>query len=100
MLSIIPYNLYNPIVFGALLGFGVMLGDSVKSFFKRRLDIKPSQPFIPFDQTDSVIGAIVLMSILYIPTFTLVISLILLSLVLHLSIRTIGYYIGFNRERW
>lgn len=99
-LSIIPYSQYNFFILGFLLGFGVLFGDTLKSFFKRRLDIKPGKPFIPFDQIDSVLGALLLVSIIYIPTFKLVISLILLSIITHFTVRTIGYYSGITKERW
>lgn len=99
-LSIIPYGQYNPFLLGFLIGFGVLLGDSVKSFFKRRINIKPGHPFFPFDQIDSVVGALLFVSIIYIPSFKLVVSLLALSLVTHLLVRTIGYYTGFNKERW
>ncbi|MBI2546706.1 CDP-archaeol synthase [Candidatus Woesearchaeota archaeon] len=99
-LSIIPYDRYNPFLLGFLIGFGVLLGDSVKSFFKRRLNIKPGKPFFPFDQIDSVIGGLLFVSIIYIPTFKLVVSLLALSLVTHLAVRTIGYYTGISKERW
>jgi len=99
-LSIIPYNQYSFFTLGFLLGFGVLFGDSVKSFFKRRLDIKPGKPFIPFDQIDSVLGAILFVSIIYIPTIKLVISLIVLSILTHFTVRTIGYYLSINKERW
>ena len=42
---------------GAVLGFGAIAGDAVKSFFKRRLRIASGQMWIPFDQIDFVIGA-------------------------------------------
>jgi CDP-2,3-bis-(O-geranylgeranyl)-sn-glycerol synthase len=45
---------------GLRLGVGAMAGDAVKSFFKRRLGIKPGRPWIPFDQLDFAVGALVL----------------------------------------
>lgn len=44
------------------LGFGVgaMSGDSLKSLVKRRLDIAPGAPWIPFDQLDFAVGALAL----------------------------------------
>ncbi|MFY9823898.1 MAG: CDP-archaeol synthase [Thermoanaerobaculia bacterium] len=45
---------------GFLLGLGAMAGDAVKSFFKRRLGIAPGHPWIPFDQIDFQIGALLL----------------------------------------
>src|SRR3989338_4373806 len=35
------------LVWGFLIGFGALLGDAVKSFFKRRMGIPPGKPFIP-----------------------------------------------------
>ena len=99
-ISILNYPDYNFIVLGFLIGFGVLLGDSVKSFFKRRLGIMPGRPFFPFDQIDSVIGALALVSIVYVPSLGLVISLLFLTLFTHLLFRTIGYYLGISKERW
>ena len=45
---------------GLRLGFGAMAGDSLKSFVKRRVGIAPGARWIPFDQVDFVIGALVL----------------------------------------
>lgn len=45
---------------GLRLGFGAMAGDAVKSFFKRRLAIEPGRRWIPFDQIDFAVGALVL----------------------------------------
>jgi CDP-2,3-bis-(O-geranylgeranyl)-sn-glycerol synthase len=45
------------LVFGLLMGLGAIVGDAVKSFFKRRLSIKSGGVFFPFDQIDFVIGA-------------------------------------------
>lgn len=39
-----------------------MAGDSLKSFVKRRVGIAPGKPWIPFDQVDFAIGALVLTS--------------------------------------
>ncbi len=46
-------------VIGLALGAGALGGDLVKSFFKRARGIAPGQPWIPADQLDFVIGALV-----------------------------------------
>src|SRR6185312_2869782 len=38
----------NPIVFGFLLSFGALLGDSIKSFFKRRVGVASGKTWFPF----------------------------------------------------
>ncbi len=42
---------------GLLVGFAALLGDAVKSFFKRRIGIRPGGTWIPFDQLDFLIFA-------------------------------------------
>lgn len=44
------------------LGFGVgaMTGDSLKSYFKRRRGVPPGARWVPFDQLDFVLGALLL----------------------------------------
>ena len=59
----INYDNVNPIYLGFVLGFGALLGDSVKSFFKRRRGLVPGQSWIFFDQVDYIVGGILLSSI-------------------------------------
>lgn len=59
-INLVDYAKTNLIWLGFLLGFGALLGDMVKSFFKRRFNIKPGKSWVPFDQVDWVIGAIIL----------------------------------------
>jgi len=99
-ISIIDYSIYNFGVLGFLMGFGVLFGDSVKSFFKRRLNIKPGKSFFPWDQLDAPLGAIIFVAFIYRFTVGLVISLLVISLLMHLFIRTLGYYLKINKERW
>jgi CDP-2,3-bis-(O-geranylgeranyl)-sn-glycerol synthase len=47
---------------GPLCGLAAMLGDSLKSFFKRRLQIAPGQPWVPMDQLDFVLAGLLMLS--------------------------------------
>jgi CDP-2,3-bis-(O-geranylgeranyl)-sn-glycerol synthase len=51
----------NWVDLGLRFGLGAMVGDCAKSFFKRRLKIPPGRPWLPFDQIDFVLGALVLL---------------------------------------
>ena len=99
-ISILPYSSSNFALLGFLMGFGALFGDSVKSFFKRRLNVEPGKPFFPWDQLDAPLGGIIFVSFVYQLSFSLIIGVIVVSLILHLLIRTIGYYTGLNKERW
>ena len=43
-----------------LLGFGALAGDAIESLFKRQVGIKSGEPWLPFDQIDYVVGALLL----------------------------------------
>ena len=55
--SLVPYDRW-PLI-GLALGAGALGGDILKSFFKRARGIAPGQPWIPADQLDFVLGALV-----------------------------------------
>jgi len=46
-----------PVFLGSWLGLGALLGDAVKSFFKRRVGIPPGRPWIGPDEIDFYLGA-------------------------------------------
>lgn len=58
-ISIVSYNSVSAsFSLGVLLGAGALVGDAVKSFFKRQRNIPAGQSWLPFDQIDLVLGAI------------------------------------------
>jgi CDP-2,3-bis-(O-geranylgeranyl)-sn-glycerol synthase len=52
------HGLVGPIVLGAFFGAGAIVGDAVKSFFKRRTGREGGAPWVPFDQLDFVVGGL------------------------------------------
>ena len=52
------FPLMIPVIFS--LCFGALLGDIVESFFKRRIGRERGEDWIPFDQLDFVMGALLL----------------------------------------
>jgi len=93
-MSPIRYPGYNTLLLGFLIGLGVMLGDAVKSFIKRRLNIQPGTPFFPWDQLDGAIGALTLVLLFYPITISTIITILILALILHLLISSIGVALG------
>jgi CDP-2,3-bis-(O-geranylgeranyl)-sn-glycerol synthase len=94
IISLISHGIYsgaNPILLGILLGLGALIGDSVKSFFKRRLGISPGKSWFPLDQIDYILGAIAF-TFFYLPLRPAQYLLLLgLGFVLHLATVYIGY---------
>ncbi len=99
-ISIIDYSSVNPIIFGFLLGFGDILGDLIESFVKRRLDIKPGEPFIPFDQIDGPIVALILTYGYHHLPILDIFELLTAWFILHIVIRHIAFYLGINKKKW
>jgi len=50
-------SLESTLKLSALMSFGALFGDLVKSFFKRRFNIPPGDPWLPFDWLDYFFGA-------------------------------------------
>ncbi len=94
------FDYQNWHIFGILMGLGALLGDLVKSFFKRRIGIEPGEKFVPFDQTDFVVGALLFI----IPVFDLTLKIFIFSLVLsfllHIAVNHAAFYLKIRNEKW
>ncbi|MFH1597825.1 MAG: CDP-archaeol synthase [Patescibacteria group bacterium] len=84
---------------GALLGAGAILGDSLKSFFKRRVNLRPGQSWIPFDQIDYTLGGLTLGAILFWPGWNVFGTVIGVGLFLHMIVNLIGYSIKLQKTK-
>ena len=94
------FNSQNWLLFGFLMGLGALTGDLVKSFFKRRIGIKPGDKFVPFDQIDFVVGALIFIMPIFDLTLKIFVVSLLLSFVLHISVNHIAFYLGVRNEKW
>lgn len=81
-----------PFFLGALIAFFALFGDSLKSFFKRRLDIKPGRPWIPFDQLDFLLASIIMTA--YWTKITFIDSLLVILVIFFLTL--IVQYTGYK----
>ena len=76
---------------GILMGTGAMVGDLVESAVKRKMKIKPGNPFFPFDQIDFILGALIFVSFLEIPPIHIWIICLLVTPILHLATNFIAF---------
>lgn len=91
---------FSPLIWAVLTGTGALLGDIVKSFFKRRFDIKSGKSWIPADQIDYTVGALALGSIVYFPGWANALIIIFASAIAHIIVNHIGYYTGIRDVKW
>lgn len=97
-LAVIDYADFT-IALGFLLAAGALLGDLVKSYYKRKHKIPPGKSWFPFDQIDFVIGGIALSLLVYVPSVEVVALLLLISPLLHVVVNYIGFLLGI-RKSW
>jgi CDP-2,3-bis-(O-geranylgeranyl)-sn-glycerol synthase len=99
-ISFLNYQEINIFLFGFLISFGAIFGDLLFAFFKRRQNIQPGEPWIPFDQINYVIGAFLILT----PFFKLPISvwftILILTFFLHILGNHLGYWLGWQENRW
>lgn len=94
------YSFYMAVLIGALLGFGALVGDSVKSFIKRRIGIRSGGSFPVIDQIDFPIGALVFGSIAVDYSIYFVVLAIVVSGILSFLADIVGYLLGIKKVWW
>ena len=90
----------NYLILSILMSTGAILGDMVKSFFKRRMGIPRGESWPLFDQLDFITGAMILGSILYVPSTLDIALVILLTLIFHISSNRIAYILKIKKVPW
>jgi len=85
---------------GLAFGGGAMAGDMLKSFLKRRLGIPPGARWIPFDQVDFAIGALVFASPFATLGFGDAIVLLVLTFAGAMVLNRIAFRLGIKRDPW
>jgi len=97
-LEIVDYE--NWFSLGVLMGFGAIIGDLMESFVKRRLKYDSGKPFVPFDQTDFIIGALIFVAPIVILPFGKILTLLIMSFVLHVTVNHVAFFLKIRNEKW
>ncbi|WP_345945462.1 CDP-2,3-bis-(O-geranylgeranyl)-sn-glycerol synthase [Methanosarcina sp. DH2] len=88
------------------LASGALFGDMFKSFFKRRMGLKRGASLPLVDQLDFVVGAWVFTYLAapewFMSNFTtgIMLTVLIMTPLLHLTTNIIGYIIGVKKEPW
>ncbi len=93
-------NFFEFLAYGFLSGLGALVGDAVKSFFKRQFGIPSGGPFIPFDQVDYILGFLFFTSLLVDWSFRDGILLFGSALILNPLINLLSYLLGIKKTFW
>lgn len=85
---------------GLAQGLGAMSGDVVKSFFKRRVGIAPGARWVPLDQLDFAIGALIPVAFLVRLTWVDVVVMLLFTFIADVVVNHLSCYLGIRETRW
>ena len=99
---LIPFStLPNYFYAGLLASLGAMLGDSIGSFIKRRLDIKEGSSFM-LDGSLFIIVSLILAYPFAARVYDIigVIIIIILTQILHMSFNKLAYYLKWKNVPW
>ncbi len=86
--------------FGVCMSAGAILGDLVKSYYKRKVDIAPGKPWLGWDQLDFVIGGLIGVMFVYVPDVLVVVVLLVLSSGLHVLVNYLGYILKIQEKKF
>ena len=77
-----------------------MLGDAVKSFFKRSIGIASGRPWFPFDQIDFIIGGTIF-ALPFIPiTLSLFVTALLITIPLSMLVNLLSFKLKLKETWW
>lgn len=93
-LGFVDFREVSPLLWGALLGVGYVVGELPNSFLKRQLDVPPGAAapglrgafFWILDQVDSLLGILLFLCVVWVPPLRVVLALVALTLVIHPAI--------------
>jgi CDP-2,3-bis-(O-geranylgeranyl)-sn-glycerol synthase len=83
-----------------LMGLGTISGDLFFAFLKRRLNLPPGAPFLPFDQTNYVIGNFIFLEPFFSFGFFFWLELFVLTFFLHAIFNRLGYLLKIHNAKW
>uniref|UniRef100_A0A7C4TKA9 CDP-archaeol synthase n=1 Tax=candidate division WWE3 bacterium TaxID=2053526 RepID=A0A7C4TKA9_UNCKA len=84
---------------GILLPLGSLLGDTLKSFFKRQFDIPPGRFWVPFDQIDWLLGGIACTYPLIKLDMMFIVGVVTTGCFLHVIVKKIGFMLHLQEEK-
>ncbi len=87
------------ILVGFLFSLGAIGGDLIKSFFKRKIGIQAGESWVPWDQIDYVLGAIILTYFVYEYEFSQIIFMLVLGGIISALAHRVGYIVKINSAK-
>lgn len=102
--AILPHEFiahYYPawsVAVAASMSSGALMGDAIKSYFKRRANIRSGGTWFPFDQLDYIVGGLLCILPFGIPSVGLVATITASYFCLVIAVTHIGYWLGLKES--
>lgn len=107
----------TPVWIGLAMGLGALVGDAVKSYFKRKSGRARGKPWIGPDQLDFVVGGLLFAAVAgllvgsapgrdtwtytwFVAMWAVPLFIVIATPLLHWIVNVIGYKLGLKREPW
>jgi len=97
-IEIIDYHQW--LLLGFVQSVGALGGDLLKSFFKRQMNVAPGQSWVPFDQLDYVLGAILATTFFFHVPWEMIGAALVLGPLFHMGLNRIGYWLKIRESPW
>jgi len=104
--ALITHNIFF-MLYGFTMGLGAMIGDSINSFIKRRINIRSGDPFVPMDQLSFIVISYVFIKLLELDrlcgievTLAHFSMIVVIVMILHPLTNMISYLIGLKDKPW
>lgn len=94
----VDYALLPLFLLGPMFGLGALGGDAIESFFKRQRGIKSGHAWVPFDQIDYIIGAIIVSLPFTIATLAQYGWMLVIWFIMHLLFSYLGWLVGLKKQ--
>lgn len=94
----VDYAMLPVLLLGPLFAIGALGGDVIESFFKRQRGIKSGGTWVPFDQIDYIIGAIIVSLPFAIFSVSQYVWMLVLWFLMHLLFSYAGWVIGVKKR--
>ena len=94
----IDYSQLPTLLLGPLFGLGALGGDAIESFFKRRHGTADGQAWVPFDQLDYIIGAVVVSLPFVVLSIRQYVLLFIIWFGMHFAATYVGWKVGLKER--
>ena len=99
-ISLLDYGQKNICLIGFLMPLAAVFGDIGSAFVKRQLKLPPGAKFIPWDQTNYVIGNFIILGPILKLSLVVWLTLFVLTFFLHIVVNRLGYILGLHKAKW